>query len=167
MTSRRRESWTARERGHALSRGVALALTLGLLALCARDEAARAAPPAGHYVNQGNGTVLDTKTGLVWQRNLSASTYTWEEAKTYCTSLTLAGGGWRLPWVFELSNLVDEQRTSAPTIDLTAFPDTPSEWFWSASPYALSSGNAWYVGFHDGSAGYGVVSVSCRARCVR
>jgi hypothetical protein len=165
MKGRRRESGTARGRGRALSCGVALALVL--VALWAREEAARAAPPAGHYVNQGDGTVLDTKTGLVWQRNLSASTYTWEEAKTYCEDLPLAGGGWRLPSVFELSSLVDEQRTTAPTIDVTAFPDTPSAGFWSASPYALSSGLAWFVSFGFGGASGGVVSNSNRARCVR
>jgi hypothetical protein len=113
-------------------------------------------------------TVIDIPKGLEWQRNLSASTYTWEQAKTYCEELVYDGrSDWRLPTRIELQSLVDYSKATAPTINVTAFPDTPSAAFWSASPYALSSGYAWRVYFSSGVALYDVVSYTYRARCVR
>jgi hypothetical protein len=113
-------------------------------------------------------TVIDIQKGLEWQRNLSGSTYTWEQAKTYCDDLVYDGrSDWRLPTRVELQSLVDYNKATAPTIDLTAFPDTPSSSFWSASPSALSSEYAWFVSFYNGNADVDDVFVARRARCVR
>jgi len=58
---------------------------------------------------------------------------------------------WRLPSVDELRSIVDYSIPyPGPTIDTTYFPNTVSNWFWSASPYASSSGYAWYVDFSYG-----------------
>jgi Protein of unknown function (DUF1566) len=57
--------------------------------------------------------------------------------------------GWRLPNVKELASLADKGCQS-PAIDSTAFPSTPSSWYWSSSPYVGYSGNAWNVGFGGG-----------------
>ena len=124
--------------------------------------------PAGQYtIDAAAGTVTDTKTGLVWQRDIPAGTYTWAGAKAYCSSLGLAGGGWRLPSMKVLQTLVDESRVS-PAIDLTAFPGTPSDFFWTSSAVSGSSVYAWYVDFYNG--GYtdnNLVGDSYRVRCVR
>jgi len=48
----------------------------------------------------------------------------------------------------ELRTIVD-QTVYGPAINQTAFPSTPT-WFWTSSPYAGSSGNAWYVNFSNG-----------------
>jgi len=111
-------------------------------------------------------TVLDQSTGLTWQHQVPAERFTWAAAKKYAAVLDLAGGGWRLPTVRELSGLVDYDR-SDPAIDLAAFPDTPSERFWTASPDAGGAGNAWYVSFKHGYVyDYGVDFIG-RVRCVR
>jgi hypothetical protein len=69
---------------------------------------------------------------------------------------------WRLPNVAELESIVDFSRTG-PAIDIDYFPATPADWFWTSSPYASGSSNAWYVHFsygaahgsyHKGTAGY-------------
>jgi hypothetical protein len=39
-----------------------------------------------------------------------------------------------------------------PTLDTRIFPNTPSDWYWSASPFAGHPNGAWYVGFNDGYA---------------
>jgi hypothetical protein len=144
-----------------------LALPAVFLLLVAR---APADAPAGQYtIDAAAGTVTDTKTGLVWQRDIPAGTYTWASAKAYCSSLGLAGGGWRLPSMKVLQTLVDESRVN-PAIDLTAFPGTPSDWFWTSSAVAGSSGVAWVVYFGDGypdGYGFGDVGVNNRVRCVR
>jgi hypothetical protein len=133
---------------------------------------------SGEFVVSGDGlTVTDETTGLVWQRDGSGTragcsggrnlTCTWAEAKAYCASLTLAGvSGWRLPAVIELSTIVDFTRTS-PAIDPTAFPTTPSEWFWTSSPYTAYSGYVEDVYFSAGYSGNDVVGLGQRVRCVR
>lgn len=137
---------------------------------------------SGQFVVSTDGlTVTDTITGLVWQRDGSGAragcakgaTCTWAEAKVYCAELVLAGGlGWRLPARMELLTIVDFTRTQ-PSSDPAAFPNTPSESFWTSSPYVGSSGYAWYVSFvfgdpedgdYSGSQGVGK---DYRVRCVR
>lgn len=133
-----------------------------------------AAAPAGHYVvtagsGTGNGTVYDTKSKLTWQQTVSPTTHTWAEAKTYCAGVgaSLGGTGWRVPTIKELQSIADFSRTADPVIDPNAFPSTPSELFWSSSPYLGSSGYAWGVGFSNGNSYSIGVGDYFRVRCVR
>lgn len=123
------------------------------------------APPS-RYTFPDRGTVYDTQTKLTWQKDVPSSSMTWEDAKTYCTGLSLAGTGWRMPVRAELLTLVDPTKRN-PAIDTFAFPNTQAEEFWSSSLYAGSSGYAWYVSFGDGSSGSSDKSYAGRARCVR
>jgi|GEM_PF-3378714 len=120
----------------------------------------------GKFLCDGE-TVSDPATALTWQRKLPR-TYdgcngkrwptsgevgdgcTWAQATNYCQNLSLAAGAWRLPTKDELFSIVDKTRDS-PSIDETAFPDTPSEEFWSSSLSTHSSSMAWIVEF--GSSG--------------
>jgi hypothetical protein len=126
---------------------------------------ASANAPAGRYTT-ANGTVYDTRTKLTWQQAVLTDTYTWANAKAYCAGLSLNGVGWRLPTVKELQTIVDDSRTN-PSIDTTAFPSTPADWFWSSSPLAGSSSDAWYVNFGNGLTSYLAVSHPNYVRCVR
>lgn len=130
--------------------------------LASRD--ARADAPAGHYVI-GAETVRDTRTGLEWQRDVDGVERTWEDAKSWCARLPLAGGGWRLPHVLELSTLVDVSRFG-PAIDHAAFPDAPGIFYWSATPAASDPGEAWGV-FYYGDVVRNVRDGLSPARCVR
>jgi len=136
----------------------------------------------GKFVVSADGlTVTDTITGLVWQRDGSGRrtgcsvpsggnlTCLWAEAKAFCASLTLGGlTGWRLPGLTELYTIVDF--TVSPAIDHTAFPSTPSERFWTSSPYAGVSYPvyAWYVDFNDAQSRHTLAGgYLYRVRCVR
>jgi hypothetical protein len=131
---------------------------------------ANASAPAGRYVvtNGGtaNGTVYDTKTKLTWQQTVPSGGYDWAGAKTYCAGLNLGGTGWRLPTIKELQTIVDDSQTN-PAIDTTAFPSTPSDFFWSSSLLAGSSSVAWIVYFFAGVTGGLDVSKTYYVRCVR
>jgi hypothetical protein len=60
------------------------------------------------YTDNGDGTITDDVTGLVWAQNLSESAMSWEKANEYCESLELAGyDDWRLPAVKELWSIRD------------------------------------------------------------
>ncbi|HEY2902497.1 MAG TPA: DUF1566 domain-containing protein [Polyangia bacterium] len=112
------------------------------------------------------GVVGDRVTRMQWQRAVDDATYTWAEATDYCACLTLNGQtDWRLPTRIELVSLVDVTRQS-PSIDPTAFPDTPSEWFWTSSPAADDPTAAWYVAFFDGDTHHQDVTTPYRVRCV-
>jgi len=95
----------------------------------------QAAAPPGRYT-ASSGTVLDTKTRLVWQQPFAPSSMTWAAAKSYCAGLgaTLAGTGWRLPTIKELQTLVDVSVATGPSIDPTFFPNGGPGSFWSSTP---------------------------------
>jgi YD repeat-containing protein len=56
---------------------------------------------------------------------------------------------WRLPSRAELHSIVDYSRYNS-SIDTNYFPNTQSNWYWSASPVAYYSYYAWFVYFHYG-----------------
>jgi hypothetical protein len=122
--------------------------------------------PPGRYTFPAAGTVHDARTKLTWQQVVDAGQYPPSAAASYCTSLTLANGGWHLPTLPELLTLVDPTK-SKPAIDTTAFPNAPSENFWSSSAYVGSSAYTWLVSFYSGGSDTNDFTVSSRARCVR
>ena len=96
------------------------------------------------YVDNGDGTVTDTSTGLMWQQAGPSSAMTWEQALAYCEELNLGGyTDWRLPTKKELRSLVDFSRYD-PSINTTYFPDTVSSFYWS------STTDAYYYGLRVG-----------------
>ena len=130
-------------------------------------------PSAGHgdlgsattrFTDLLDGTVRDNANGAAWQQTVT-SRYDQAGAVAYCASLTLAGGGWRLPTPDELLSIVDTR--FIPTVDPTYFPGTPSDFFWSSSPVAGSPGLWWGVHFAYGFAPNAVATDPYRARCVR
>ena len=112
-------------------------------------------------------TVVDTTTGLEWQATPFAESMKHADAVQACADLRLGGhDDWRLPTRAELLTLVDDARYS-PAIDTDAFPDTPSAWFWTSTPYASDDSYAWFVYFGLGDSGFGLRVSSNRVRAVR
>ncbi len=71
----------------------------------------------GDFIVNGNGTVTDNGTGLIWQMDTAPGTYNWQQALYYCDNFTLGGhDDWRLPNRNELQTLVDYNRYN-PSID--------------------------------------------------
>ncbi len=57
--------------------------------------------------NNGDGTVLDSETGLVWAGSASDNSVTWFEAVEYCENYSAAGyQDWRMPTQGELAALL-------------------------------------------------------------
>jgi hypothetical protein len=56
------------------------------------------------------------------------------------------------PKTWNNSGKICEGGYEKPTIQAAAFPNTPSSYFWSGSPYAGNTDYAWVVGFNDGDA---------------
>ncbi|MCP4699565.1 MAG: DUF1566 domain-containing protein [Gammaproteobacteria bacterium] len=106
---------------------------------------------AESFQDNGDRTVTDTNTGLIWQQQDNGGRRTWNDAQSYCESLTLAGrDDWRLPSVHEFSTLLDYRRHH-PAIDTVFFPDAHSDDpYWSGSVLTNASDNAWYLNFSNG-----------------
>ena len=141
--------------------------------------AASSALAAKTYSDNGDGTVTDPTTGLIWMRcsmgqtwdgatcTGMASSHTWDQASALTGTVTFAGqSDWRLPNIRELQTIVDRSVYN-PAIDAVAFPNTPSSYFWSASAYAFNSDYAWYVHFYYGYASYYFKGSFSQVRLVR
>ena len=101
------------------------------------------------YRDNGDGTVTDLNTGLMWQKTPPSEHYTWDQAATYAENLQLAGhDDWRMPTIKELYSLVDfsgTMRTMTPYINTNYFdfgyPDTSrghrnmDAQYWSGNKY--------------------------------
>ena len=125
-------------------------------------------PPS--YTDNGDGTVTDNNTGLMWQREDDNVSRTWNNAVAYCENLDLASYvDWRLPSKKELVGIVDYGRHN-PAIDLTIFSNTNPFDYWSSIIFAAGH-VAFYVRFYDGFVGVyytdGLRQENAYARCVR
>jgi hypothetical protein len=97
-----------------------------------------------NYTDNGDMTVTDNGTALVWQQTVSGK-YTLAAAIAYCGGLNLGGyQDWRLPSIVELISLVD-MNPAGGTINTTYFPSAPFANFWSATPHAPSNAMGWIV----------------------
>lgn len=82
------------------------------------------------YRDNGDGTVTDLNTGLMWQQKLLDEKLTYEEAKVRADTFTLAGyDDWRLPNIKELYSLIlfsgsDPMVQEMDTSGLTPFINT-------------------------------------------
>jgi Protein of unknown function (DUF1566) len=132
------------------------------------SDVAAGAPNVENYMDNGDGTVTDTVTGLMWQQTVpSAPNFTQSQAVALCPTLNLAGhGDWRLPSRVELVSIVDYGK-SGPTINATYFPATPPTTFWSSSPVAGTPSLAWIVSFINGETLTRVDMLTNDVRCVR
>jgi PKD repeat protein len=109
-----------------------------------------ACPAWAGYVNNDDGTVTDTFTGLMWQQETPDNLMTWEQALSYCENSNLAGyTDWRLPTRKELRSLVDHSQYY-PAINITYFPETFSSFYWSSTTYASGTNSTWGVDFTNG-----------------
>jgi hypothetical protein len=105
-----------------------------------------------NFIDNGDGTITDSDTGLMWEKNPSPSQRYWDDAINYCENLTLAGySDWRLPNRNELQSIVD-YKTYNPAINTTFFPGTQVNYYSSTTCiYFDGSGSeAWRISFYDG-----------------
>ncbi len=110
-----------------------------------------------NLVDNGDGTVTDQQSGLMWQQS-ETDEMTWEEALQYCEDLELAGySDWRLPNRNELQSIVDYSELFTRPIDTVAFPGAIGrDHYWSSTSHATYQNSAWriYFGYQGGGVSY-------------
>lgn len=141
--------------------------------------------PTSRFQSNADGTATDTQTGLMWMRcalgqswnaqssscNGTASTMTWQAALQAVQTLDQGSGfagytDWRLPNLRELMS-IDRYHCTDPTINLSVFPGTPSDVFWSSSPLEGITGDMWAIDFSVGQAEYDILTNPHYVRLVR
>ncbi|MDQ5768926.1 Lcl domain-containing protein [Thiothrix subterranea] len=134
---------------------------------------------SSHYIIHNDGTVTDTKSGLMWKQCIEgqsgvdcstgeAAKYKWDDAMSeFESGVSFADySDWRMPTKDELRTLVYcsngiPQSTAwyktcghnyqIPTIDLQVFPNTPAFGLLHWSSKAKDASYAWGVNFYDGN----------------
>jgi hypothetical protein len=132
-------------------------------------DVASGAPNPDSYTDNGDDTVTDNVTGLMWQKAIvaAASSLSWAAAKGYCPTVSTGGhNDWRLPAMIELVSLIDPSVAQV-TIDSTYFPATPSGGYWASTPALGQADRAFYVDFSTAAMGSIDVSTTDHVRCVR
>jgi hypothetical protein len=101
------------------------------------------------FVDNGDGTITDRATGLMWAKADSGKTLNWEEALAYAETLRLAGHtDWRLPDAKELQSIVDYTRAPdaattparGPAIDPIFAMTEPESYFWTSTTHLDAPG---------------------------
>ncbi len=130
------------------------------------------------YTDNGDGTVKDNGTGLVWQKcgvgqtndatcSGGAGQNTWVTMINYCNSLSLASKTWRLPNRNEIFSITDFTKSTSPTLDSSFFPSNPvATYHWSSSSYAPTIANAWGMLFSNADLIFDTKTNSGHVRCV-
>ncbi|HYJ42631.1 MAG TPA: DUF1566 domain-containing protein [Steroidobacteraceae bacterium] len=144
---------------------------------------------AARFLDNGDGTVNDAHTGLMWQRcplgyvlNAQGTTAdlrddtcdvagsspgNWQAALQAAASDALAGhGDWRVPNLKELESIVQLQ-CIAPTIDTITFPFAAPTITWSSTPDPVSGAAARIVDFALGRVSSIDKTASAETRLVR
>ena len=122
---------------------------------------------SGRYKDNGDGTISDSLTGLMWQKNQSANTMSWEDALTYATNLTIAGkSGWRLPNVKELQSLNDIKLIK-PSFNKNFFSTISTGNYWSSTTLVQAPSKAWDINVDYGIVSYSDKTLKENVLCVR
>lgn len=123
------------------------------------------------WCDNGDGTITDMTTGLVWLQDVSGGgqyafwvntvggTSAHDRAAWFAAANTASlsdgsiEGDWRLPTkseLYGLANGTEPVRSGTPR----AFTGVQSDYYWSSTTYATSTGNAWNVYLFNGSASF-------------
>jgi hypothetical protein len=97
---------------------------------------------APFFMVNGNGTVSDTLTGLMWQQ-ADGGEMTIENATTYCSTLSLGGySNWRLPSAHEAFSILNHQNNN-PALNTTVFTTSTAEYWWTSDKQANDNAKIW------------------------
>ncbi len=101
-------------------------------------------PIQNRFTKANNGVITDSVTGLDWYVGPNQDN-NWHQAKAWTESLTVAGGGWRLPTVAELKAIY--QKRASPT-NMDPIFQTTRVWVWSGQMHDART--AWGFAFYSG-----------------
>ena len=120
--------------------------------------------PISRFTDNGDDTVTDNLTGLIWTKDGNApgpvvcspgTSKTWQGALDYVVCLNtysyLGYTDWRLPNINELESLVNAEQTNTATwLNIQGLINVQSNYYWSSTSSAFAPDIAWILGMWDG-----------------
>ena len=104
----------------------------------------------GRFLDNGDGTITDTDTGFMWQKETVLS-LNWADALDTCKKLELGGySDWRLPGREVLRSIVDYSQYAA-SLNKQFFPQSTSASYWTSTTDPQYMDQAWCIHFQHGS----------------
>jgi hypothetical protein len=120
-----------------------------------------------HFTDNGDGTITDNLTNLIWQKIPYSDTLTWEQALSYADTLTLDGNNdWRLPNIKELQSINDESLIN-PSVNTAFFSTIGVNKYWSSTTLPNQTDKAWYLFTEFGITTYDLKTIKHNLICVR
>jgi len=120
--------------------------------------------PSPRFTDNGNGTVKDNLTGLVWLKNATCSLLKdWNDALVFAAGMASGqcgltdgsqAGNWRLPNTNELLSLIDRSRLNPALPEGHPFTNVVSNAYWTSTSQAHLTSSAWQINLANG-VGYG------------
>ncbi|QTA84334.1 DUF1566 domain-containing protein [Desulfonema magnum] len=107
----------------------------------------------GELIDNGDGTITDTDTGLMWSQTTHSAQHDWEGAILSCEAIASSTGfdDWRLPSKNELLSIVDYTKYNPAASDKFA---TNAGYYWTSTSYVKVSdppeAKAWCINFKNG-----------------
>jgi len=126
--------------------------------------------PDPRFIDNKDGTVTDSLTGLIWLKNTNCfGMMNWENARLAAKSLKngdcgpdpalilsdgSSAGDWRLPTMSEICTLIDFSNRDPALPSGHMFSAVPRGYHWSVTTLDYHSGTAWIVYFESGTTCY-------------
>ena len=114
--------------------------------------------PAQRFTDNGDGTVTDRLTGLMWLKDGGCLRTKWQsasdtladlnnyEGQNTCDGYTGNYTDWRIPTMNELKSLINYgSADSAQWLDSEGFVNVKSTYYWSSTTYLGNAAKAWMV----------------------
>lgn len=122
------------------------------------------------YIDNGDGTISDTLTGLMWLQNdkifCGEEGHPQQAAKVKARTFKFAGhNDWRVPGYYELISIVDFDGKNGLLNEL--FKGHRGGYFWTSQTYVPNTTNAMVVGFNGGNVIVGTKTAAYYVRPVR
>jgi hypothetical protein len=131
-----------------------LLLSLGWGCAAGSSPEGRGAPMAEiktaqpRFTKADNGVINDRVTGLDWCVGPNPDN-TWRQTKAWAESLTVAGGGWRLPSMAELKDIY---QPGASAYNMDPLFQVNGAWAWSGELH--NAWSVWGLAFYNGLQGW-------------
>jgi len=118
--------------------------------------------PNPRFMDNGDQTMTDKLTGLVWTKDAdpAGGIKTWQQSLDYIKTLNsknyLGHNDWRLPNINEMESLANKQGNLATWLNSQGFRNVRADYYWTSTTYASYTSYAWSVGMYSGIvAGHG------------
>ena len=127
--------------------------------------------PDPRFTDNGDGTVTDNLTQLVWMQNANCwGNMPWSSALSNvaglntgsesCSEYNGSHTDWRLPNFKELESLIDAEKYNPALPSGHPFSGVQTNNYWSSTTVANNSSDAWFVYLNDGYVSYTGKTVS-------